>query len=148
MPCILGTPRPPLGEISFNKRSRICGARDAGIKFAVIARAIYKNAENQVSCHSRKRTGRSTLVTDRDQRAIFRELAQVVPHLSEKTIYRFLKKSGIQKWYRQRPLLTVEYAEKRLRWSQEHNGKPPTFWCRVRWSDECSIERGKGGQTE
>jgi hypothetical protein len=103
MPRPPGTPRPPLGEISPNKRSRICGTHDVGIKFAVIARteglkdktcrAIYKNAENQVSCYSRKRTGRPTLVIDRDQRAIFRQLAsnpkitvarlkaQVVPHL-------------------------------------------------------------------
>lgn len=49
-----GTPRPPLGEVSPNTRSRIVGSRDHGVKFAVIGhmerlgnstiRTIYKNA--------------------------------------------------------------------------------------------------------
>ena len=56
----LGILRLPLGEVSPNIRSRIVGARDYGIKFAVIGRkerlsnstirTIYKNASYKTSC--------------------------------------------------------------------------------------------------
>jgi hypothetical protein len=79
-----GTPRPPLCEVSPNKRSRVCGQRDAGIKFRVIARAenlidstcrsIYRRAPNQTSCRSNPRPGRPPKLTPGDERVIFRAI--------------------------------------------------------------------------
>jgi hypothetical protein len=166
-----GTPRQPLGEVSPNTRSRVVSARDHGIKFTAIGRmenlldstcrGIYKNASHQTSCITPSRPGRPPLLTIGDQRLIRRAIvakpkitaAQLVvnccPHVKKKTVYRYLKKSGIQKWRcRQRPFLTEEHAAKRLAWAEKYDGKPVSFWRKLRWSDECSIERGKGGAIE
>jgi hypothetical protein len=130
--------RPPLCEVSPNKRSRICGKRDSGIRFSVIARgedltdatcqSIVKSAPKQASCLSRPRSGRPTVLPPGDQRLIFRTIvlqskitaaqlvAQAVPHSSKKTVYCFLKKSSTQKWRcKKRPFLTPEHAAKRLK---------------------------------
>jgi Transposase len=163
-----GTPRQPLGEVSPNTRSRVIGARDHGIKFGAISRLenlddstcrkIYKNASHQTSCISNPRTGAPSMLTLLDHRNIRRAIvinpkitaAQLrvscAPHASKKTIYRYLLKSGIQKWRaKQRPFLTAKHALLRMEWALKHNGKLVEFWRRLRWSDECSIERGKGG---
>src|ERR1700692_1791899 len=115
-----GTPRQPLGKVSPNTRSRIVGARDHGIKFAAIrrletltdstCRTIYKNASHQDSCITPKRTGAPSVLTPGDHRLIRRAIVinpkitaqqlfiSCAPHSSKKTIYRYLKKSAIQKW--------------------------------------------------
>lgn len=166
-----GTPRPPLGEVSPNTRSRVVGARDHGIKFKAISRLeklddstcrkIYKNASHQTSCITNKRPGAPSVLTPGDHRLIRRALVvnpkitaqqlfvSCAPHSSKKTIYRYLKKSGIQKWRcKQRPFLTAEHALLRMQWALKYDGKPVEYWRRLRWSDECSIERGKGGAIE
>ena len=162
------TPRTPLAELSPNTRSRVVSARDHGIRYSAIAekenlnpstcRSIFKNASNQASCKTRPRSGRPRTITPRDGRRIFRALTtnpkitasqlriEVLPKASNKTIYRFLKESGIQKWRcKKRPLLDEEKAAARLQWALTHDNKPPAYWKRWVWSDECSIERGKGG---
>jgi hypothetical protein len=69
-----------------------------------------------------------------------------MPNVSKNTITRYLQKSGIQKWRcRKRPLLNDTKAAARLQWALLHDNKPDTYWRRWVWSDECSIERGKGG---
>jgi hypothetical protein len=166
-----GAPRQPLGEVSPNQRSRVVGARDHGIKYPVIARmenlldstcrSIVRNAPHQVSCITPTRSGAPSVLTPGDHRLIRRAIVinpkitaqqlfiSCAPHSSKKTIYRYLKKSGIQKWRaRQRPFLTAEHALLRMQWATKYDGKPVEFWRRLRWSDECSIERGKGGAIE
>ncbi|KAL5317394.1 hypothetical protein ACEPPN_014489 [Leptodophora sp. 'Broadleaf-Isolate-01'] len=115
-----GAPRKPLGEVSPNQRSRVVSARDHGIPFPVIARmedlgdttcrSIVNRAPNQVSCHSAPRKGAPSVLTPSDHRAIRRAIVvnpkitaqqlfkSTVPHASKKTVYRYLLKSGIQKW--------------------------------------------------
>ncbi len=112
-----GAPRQPLGEVSPNQRSRVVSARDHGIRFPVIARmeslldstcrSIVKNAPHQVSCITLPRYGAPTVLTPRDHRLIRRAIvinpkitAQQLfvfcaPYSFKKTIYRYLKKSGI-----------------------------------------------------
>jgi len=163
-----GAQRQPLGEVSPNQRSRVVSARDHGIRYPVIARmeqlnsqtcrSIVANAPHQVSCITPKRNGAPALLTEGDIRLIRRAITinpkitaqqlkvSCADHVSKKTIYRYLKKSGIQKWRaKQRPLLTPEHAAMRMAWALKYDGKPVEFWRRLRWSDECSIERGKGG---
>lgn len=166
-----GAPRQPLGEVSPNQRARVISARDHGISLPVIrrmeslkdstCRAIIKNAPNQVSCTSLPRPGRPSVLTPHDHRAIRRAIVvnpkitaqqlfiTCAPHSSKKTIYRWLQKSGIQKWRcKQRPFLTADHARQRRIWAEKYNRKPIEFWQRLRWSDETSIERGKGGKIE
>ena len=166
-----GAPRKPLGEVSPNQRSRVVGSRDHGIPFPVITRmesltdttcrSIVKNASHQVSCITPTRSGAPSVLTPGDHRLIRRAIVinpkitaqqlfiSCAPHSSKKTIYRYLKKSGIQKWRaKQRPFLTAEHALLRMQWAVEYDGKPVEFWRRLRWSDECSIKRGKGGAIE
>ncbi|KAH6698302.1 hypothetical protein BKA61DRAFT_497392, partial [Leptodontidium sp. MPI-SDFR-AT-0119] len=47
-----------------------------------------------------------------------------------------------------RPFLTEDYARQRRIWAEKYDGKSIDFWKRLRLSDECSIERGKGGAIE
>lgn len=165
-----GTPRPGPGcEYSPHKRARIVSARESGMKYKDIAlregvkeatcRKIFSRAPKQTSCVTRPRKGRPQLISDRDARRIFRTIfvqpkitaaqlrVSAVPHASKRTIYRFLKKSGIQKWRcKRRPLLTQAIANLRLEWAHTYNNRDDAFWRRVRWSDECSVERGKGGK--
>ena len=112
-----GAPRKPLGEVSPNQRSRVVGSRDHGIPFPVIARmesltdttcrSIVKNASHQVSCITPTRSGAPSVLTPGDHRLIRRAIIinpkitaqqlfiSCAPHSSKKTIYRYLKKSGI-----------------------------------------------------
>jgi len=164
-----GTPRAPLQECSPNKRSRVVAARDHGIKWGVIGRmeelsektcqSIAKRALFQTSCISRPRSGRPISIDERQGRRIFRTIAtnpkitakELVVEcgldVTQKTVYRFLKKSGVQKWRcRKRPLLDDGKAAARLAWALRHDNQPVQYWQRWRWSDECSFERGKGGK--
>ena len=145
-----GTPRPPLGEVSPNTRSRVVSARDYGIKFGAISRLerlddstcrkIYKNASHQVSCITPSRPGAPPVLTPGDHRLIRRAIVinpkitaqelfvSCAPHASKKTIYRYLLKSGIQKWRaKQRPFLTAEHALLRIEWALKHNRKLVKF---------------------
>ncbi len=151
MPRTPGTPRQPLGDVSPARRNQIIGARDHGIKFGPIARlnnlpestcrGIYKRAETQVGGRSLSKGRPPKALTAGDQRLIRRAIVanpkitaaqlviQTVPHVSKKTVYRYLKISGIQKWRcRQRPLLTEEHARLRLEWATKYDGLPIEFW--------------------
>ena len=150
-----GTPRLPLQETSPNTRSRVVSARDHGIKYTAIGRleklgdstlrTIYKNASHQVSCITPKRQGAPSVLSPTDHRAIRRAIlvnpkitaqqlfVNYAPHASKKTIYRYLDKSGINKWRcKQRPFLTEDHACQRLEWALKYDGKPIVFWRRLR----------------
>jgi hypothetical protein len=112
-----GAPRQPLGEVSPNQRSRVISARDHGIKFPVITRienlpdstyrTIFKNASHQTSCITPPRPSAPGVLTPTDTRAIRRTIVvnpkitaqqlfvQCAAYSSKKTIYRYLKKTGI-----------------------------------------------------
>jgi hypothetical protein len=112
-----GTPHQPLGEDSPNTRSRVIGARDYGIKFRAIShmeqlgdstyQKIYKNTSHQMSCITPSCPGAPSVLTVGDHRLIRRAIVinpkitaqqlfiSCAPHASKKTVYRYLKKSGI-----------------------------------------------------
>ncbi|KIN08336.1 hypothetical protein OIDMADRAFT_108106 [Oidiodendron maius Zn] len=133
MPRPPNIPRPPLYKVSPNSRSRVVAAYEYGIKFTNIARGenlrpgtcrqIVLNTSIQTSCISRLRSGRPELITPRLGRQLFRAIAinpkitaaqlhvAIAPKISKITIYRYLKKSSIQKWrYKKRPLLDDKKA--------------------------------------
>ena len=67
---------------------------------------------------------------------------------SKDTIRRVFRTLHMRKWLqRKRPEITPENAEKRLQWAQRYAHFTSTDWRRVIWSDESTVERGKGGQS-
>ena len=48
---------------------------------------------------------------------------------------------------RKQPEMTEENAAKHLAWAHQYAHFAPEDWKRVKWTDECSVERGKGAQT-
>ena len=65
--------------------------------------------------------------------------------ISKATIYRILKRHGITNWRkRKRPALTKEHARQRLLFCRRYRRWRSKGWKKVIWSDECSVERGKG----
>ena len=66
-----------------------------------------------------------------------------------RSMKRLLQEMHIRKWIRlKRPALTPDHAYQRLTWAQRYRHFRYLNWRRVRWSDECSIELGKGQKLE
>ena len=108
---------------------------------------------------TRSRSGRPPALSRRNKRLILRIIrrnskltyaqlkieANVDVH--KNTLYRMLKEEGITNWLaRKRPLITPEVAAKRLQWAKKHQNWSWEEWSKIIWSDECSLERGKGGR--
>jgi hypothetical protein len=69
--------------------------------------------------------------------------------ISTSTIKRILKEHGILNWRaRRRPFLTEAHAARRLAWCLHHKDYTVEDWGKYMWSDECSVERGRGKQNE
>jgi hypothetical protein len=65
------------------------------------------------------------------------------------TLKHILKGAGITNWRaKRRPALTEAVAAKRLAWCLAHRGWTAEEWGLVVWSDECSVERGRGKAQE
>src|SRR5436305_108108 len=68
--------------------------------------------------------------------------------ISERTIRRQLKESGIRKWKAViRPLLMNMHAAERLKWAREHQHWTRDDWIKVAWSDESAIQKDSDYQT-
>lgn len=171
MPRAPGTQRPPKCELSPHKRARLCSGRTLGAPFQEIA-AVYNEkistvkstvyrSQKRVSCISNPRSGRPHILTAYDKRHIIRTLnhnpkilqrvlqKQCCSHVSKRTLQRYLRTLNISKWKaKKRTLLQPEMAAARLHWAREHINWSIEDWKRVRWSDECTIERGSGKRAE
>ena len=77
-----------------------------------------------------------------------RELSEAVQSSpSVRTVQRLFRTLHMQKWKQcERPEITPENAEKRLRWAQTHAEYTAEDFYRVIWLDECSVERGAGAR--
>jgi hypothetical protein len=52
---------------------------------------------------------------------------------------------GLRKWrQQQRPEIIPRNAIKRLEWARTYEHYTAQDWARIKWSDECSVERGAG----
>lgn len=52
---------------------------------------------------------------------------------------------GRRKWKQlKRPEIKPHHAIKRYQWAQRYQHFQPEDWARVKWSDECTVERGAG----
>lgn len=73
----------------------------------------------------------------------------VAPEISRRTINRRLAESNIKKWRAaKQPLLDKELAAQRLEWALKYETWCEDCWCKVAWSDECSVERSDGEDRE
>lgn len=76
-------------------------------------------------------------------------LALVNYKVCRQTIWRLLQSANHRKWLvLQRPELTAEHARRRLLWANIVQHYDTYKWKRVFWSDESTVERGKGARQE
>lgn len=65
------------------------------------------------------------------------------------TAKKVLAESNLGKWRAaKRPYLEQEHVDLRLQYALQHITWTPYMWDHVIWSDECSVERGKGKSVE
>ena len=158
-------------ELSPYERGEIKGLKRGGFKVPEIARlknipistvrSTLSLDELRTKGESQPRTGRPKACTLSDERLILR-IARAEPKLTydellarcglqihRSTIKKVLADHGIQNWKcKRRPFLTPALAAKRLAWCLEHKDWRAEEWGMVVWSDECSVERGRGKRDE
>ena len=158
-------------ELSPYIRGQITGARLIGRSFSTIAKALKVDrstvryttlqAPQRVDGQSIPRKPRQKSYTEHDVRSVLRYVrlhpkhtyAQVLNdcgvNFKVSTLKRILKEAGITNWRaKRRPLLTEAIAAKRLAWCLSHRGWTAEEWGLIVWSDECSVERGRGKAQE
>jgi transposase len=159
--------RRPGTELPPATRGKILGRRDAGQSLSQIAvaedlpkstiRYTISNRNDRDEQQSKPRSGRPTIIDLRAERRILRLiknspfiewkalLTELGTLYSKNTIKRVLHRHHISNWIaKKRPLLSIEIARKRLSWAQAHQAWTSENWRDVIFSDECSVERGKG----
>ena len=158
-------------ELTPNFRGKLTGAVQAGAtpgvvsKIFKIPRSTVQNTcklqTQRVEGHSKPRSGRPPKTDNRDIRTIVRYVrinpkhtyaqikADLQLSLSARTIKRILAPSNIRKWQcKKRPELTEQTARQRLEWALHRKDWSTEEWACIIFSDESSVERGKGGQRE
>lgn len=106
---------------------------------------------------SRIRIGRPSILSENDRATII-QLIRNDPFIlykeireqsgltaSDDTLLRMIKSSGYGQWEaKKRPYLKPEHAALRLTWALERRNWTWDDWKKIIWSDECSVEIGKG----
>jgi transposase len=156
-------------ELSPWQRGQISAFRDIGLTNAQISKRTFCTPATVATTlrlntlrndgETRPRSGRPSALSRRDRRLILRIIrrnlkltyaalkleANATVH--KNTLYRMLKDEDITNWLaKKRPLLTLEVVAKRLKWVQKYKNWSWDEWSRIIFSDECSLERGKGGR--
>jgi hypothetical protein len=163
--------RPRGLEISPYIRGQIKGQANRGATQASIAKDLnlvksivqytLQQDELRNNGQSLPRKPRGKSYTDSEERLLLRHIhlnpkdtyKQVITacNLSCKptTVKKILKKHGISNWRaKKRPELTEAHALARLAWCLVRKGWTAEEWGLVYWSDECSVERGRGKRAE
>jgi hypothetical protein len=167
---LIMAPRGP--ELSPRIRARICELRSLGwsysrihskhpeLSISTIGSTCRKEASraNNATC---ARPGRPCVITE-EQYDLLYDMAitassisykklqgEVAPDASVQSVKRLLQEMNVRKWQRlQRPALTEDHAYARLNWAQRYRMFTYLNWRQFRWSDECSIQLGKGRKLE
>ena len=162
----------PIGhELKPVDRALIVGASKCGVSIANTAQRLNFNP-NTVKTTLRRdsirqdnkaltRTGRPLKASKRDVQKIIYYVRvnpkhtysqirkNLAPFLSLRTIKRILEPFNIKKWQcKKRPELSKEVANKRHNWVLSRKDWSTEEWACIIFSDETSVERGKGGQRE
>ena len=135
---------------------------------STIRRTLYRAAKHN-TIYDLPRPGRPKVISEHQRRIIWR-LVRKSPKVTYKvlqeaatiiqpdgtalrppgrnTIWRMLRKMGLARYRcRKRPRLEYQHAQERLKWCRRFRYFP---WSNhtVRFSDECSVEKGKGQKQE
>ena len=161
-----------LGEhLSPYWRGQICGQSSRGAKPSEIAErleleysAVYRTIQLDLACHegeSLPRAPRKKSYTEAEEWLLLRHVRLNPKHTyaevkiacglacSKSTIRKVSKEHGIINWKaKRRPFLTEKNAAARLAWCLERLHWAAEDWALVVWSDECSVERGRGKRDE
>ena len=161
----------PRKELDPQTRSRICELYSIGwgptkiyrkhpeIPLSTIKTTIRRESI-RVNNTTRARSGRPRKLTEQQRDHIY-DLVHSEPHIQYKdllsevdfvvkrrSIQRLLNEMGCRKWKQlNRPEILPIHAAKRLAWARRYQYYTPEDWARVKWSDECMVERGIGAQT-
>jgi hypothetical protein len=108
---------------------------------------------------SKLRSGRPRVITGEEQDTMYdivehgdpyikwRDLTQVWENAHKRSVRWLFTDINRRKWRcHKRPHLEAEHAAARYAWAIRYRHFTKEDWQRVVWSDECSIERGKGRQ--
>jgi hypothetical protein len=158
-------------EISPYMRGRVMGLASLGLNTYAVARDL--NIDRSTVQYTIKQDGlrkegksiprklRGKSYTDAEERLLLRHVRlnpkdtyeQTITSCglscSPRTVYTILKNHGISNWRaKKRPELLEVHAAKRLAWCIAHKGWSVEEWGLVVWSDECSVERGRGKRPE
>jgi IS30 family transposase len=163
--------RPKYRELKPTDRASIIAASKCGVSIANTGQRLNFNP-NTIKTTLRRdsirqnnealpRSGRPSKASKRDIQKIVHYVRtnpkhtyaqvrkNVVPFLSSYTINRILKPFYISKWHcKKRPALGQEIAKKRYKWVSIRKDWSAEEWASIIFSDETSVERGKGGQRE
>ena len=156
-------------EYTIALRNRVYAARKWGISAKKVAesegitpQAVYRivaNYNQESEGANRPRSGRPATLSERDKRAILREIDRN-PFISSRelceivdlsctadTITRYLQSKGIMHHLAlTRPKLTSQHATARLEFARKYVDVSVDFWKRWIFSDETTIERGCGAK--
>jgi DDE superfamily endonuclease len=155
-------------ELSPQMRSRICELRSLRwsyqrifekhpeIPYSTIAYTCRKERE-RLNNVSKPRCGAPRVITEEERDSLLETVlltpelsyealrAQECPNASVRAMKQLLQEMNIRKWIRlKRPALSVAHAGLRLTWAQRYRHFRYLNWRRLKWSDECSIQLGKG----
>jgi Transposase/DDE superfamily endonuclease len=158
-------------DLSPYIRGKIATLKECGVTTSAISRRLSLPRSTIQSTldldeirnngESQPRIGRPLSYTPSDERRILRTvraypkltyhelISQLGLEIHPNTVKKILKEHGRQNWKcKRRPFLTPALAAKRLAWCLEHKDWRAEEWGMVVWSDECSVERGRGKRDE
>ena len=158
-------------ELTVNQRAQIVGAVKCGATIVDVSKTLNFNPTTVITTvqkdsirqdnQSLPRSGRPKKADARDIRTIVRYVRINPKHtyrqikqqlrisLSASTIKRILAPFHIRKWQcKKRPELSTEIAKLRHKWVLLRKDWSVEDWALIIFSDESSVERGRGGQRE
>lgn len=161
----------PTGHLSDVDKGIIIALKEEGCSWAAIAtrtgrnkstvRSFWKRYQKRGHEKNFSSPGRPITIDDRTRRrVIFHALAHrrlplrelrntVAPETSIRTIKRILREADIRKWRaKKRAMLTPAHVASRLAWALKYKDWTEEEWEGVIFSDECSVEKSKAGQTD
>jgi len=156
-------------ELTPQLRSRICELRSLGFSHArihklhpevplgTIKTTLRREAIRNDNA-TQKRSGRPRQLTEEQRDQIYDTITHQNPHIShqdllasvshtvkERSLRGLLRELGKRKWRQlKRPQLTQAHADARHAWAKRYEHYTVEDWKRLKWSDECTVERGRG----
>ena len=156
-------------QLSPQDRSRICELASIHITPSRIHKLHHERAIGTIKSTIRKEStrvdnvtnpgkGRPRALTKEQRDHIYNITNHINPHIKirnllhevsdnykARSLQMLLREMNQRKWrQRNRPKLTQAHADARLAWAISHQTYSIIDWHKVTWSDECTVERGRG----